>query len=126
MTDFGDSFELQTLLEADCFLHAKVVAGGNDVAAMGVGVWVEVAEEGEHFGGVAAAAEDDEDSGWCAAFAGLGRAVVEAGEDGENVELRTKKGVGVRMRWGLGWGMDWWMGEFEVLLTLAGGFGCWV
>lgn len=60
---------------------AEVVAASDDVGSVGVVGWIEGGEEGEHFGCVAAAAEDDEEVRWGAAFARGGRAAVEGGED---------------------------------------------
>lgn len=48
---------------------------------------VQICEEGEHFGGMAPAAEDDEKMGWAAAFAGEGTSGVGGGEDVEETEL---------------------------------------
>ena len=56
--------------EGLCASGAEVVPAAEDVASVCVSVGVEVGEEGEHFCCVAAAAEDDEDVGWCAAAAG--------------------------------------------------------
>ena len=61
---------LETGLEEDRFLRAEVVPGADDVAAVRVGGGIEVAQEGEHFGRVPAAAEDDKETGGHAAVAG--------------------------------------------------------
>lgn len=66
---------------------AKVVAAAHHVGSVCVGGWVERGEEGEHFRRVTAAAEDDEEVCWGAAFAGWGTAAVEGGEDVEETEL---------------------------------------
>ena len=66
---------------------AKVVAAAYHVGSVCVVGWVERGEEGEHFRRVTAAAEDDEEVCWGAAFAGRGTAAVEGGEDVEETEL---------------------------------------
>lgn len=71
---------------------AEAVAAAEDVGAVGVADRVEGREEGEHFGGVAAAAEDEEEVRWGAAFAGGRGAAVEGGEDVDEAEL-DKGGV---------------------------------
>lgn len=66
---------------------AEVVAAAHHVGSVCVVGRVERGEEGEHFRRVAAAAEDDEEVCWGAAFAGWGTAAVEGGEDVEETEL---------------------------------------
>lgn len=57
---------------------------------------IETAEEGEHFGCVAAAAEDYEEVCGCAALSGVWACAVGGGDDVEETEL----GSG---------GLDWWV-----------------
>lgn len=74
-------------LEFDGFLRGEVVAGGDEVGAVGVGEGVEGAEEGEHLCGVAAGAEDDKEAGGGAAADGGWGAGGEGGERGEEADL---------------------------------------
>lgn len=67
--------------------RAEVVPAPGYVSPVRVVRWVERREQGEHFGRVAAAAEDDEEVRWRAAFAGRGTAPVEGGEDVDETEL---------------------------------------
>ena len=60
---------------------AEVVPCPDDVRSMCVMRRVERGEQGEHFGRVTAAAEDDEEVGGRAALSGKGAAVVEGRED---------------------------------------------
>lgn len=95
----------KTSLELVGSLGAEVVAASGHVGSVGVVGRVERGEEGEHFGRVAAAAEDDEEVCGGAAFAGCGTPAVEGGEDVDEAEL-----------WGLvSLGSGWW-----VLVT----YGC--
>lgn len=69
------------------FSSAEVVAAPNHVGSVRVVGRVERSKQGEHFRRVPAAAEDDEEVRWCAAFAGRGTAAVEGGEDVDETEL---------------------------------------
>ena len=66
---------------------AEVVPRPDHVGSMCVMRRVERGEQGEHFGGVAAATEDDEEMGGRAALTGQGLAVVEGREDVDLAEL---------------------------------------
>lgn len=79
-------------LEFYSLLRGKVVAGGDEVGAMGVGEGVQVTEEGEHFCGVAARAESDEETGGRAAAEWRWRAGREGGEGGEEADLVGNNG----------------------------------
>lgn len=48
---------------------------------------IEAVQEGEHFGRVATAAEDDEEVGRCAALSGWGARAVGAGKNVDETEL---------------------------------------
>ena len=50
--------------EIRCSYRAHCVAATEDVGSVGVAVWFQAVEHGEHFCCVAAAAEDDEEVGW--------------------------------------------------------------
>lgn len=80
-------FQRKPLLKLVGSTSAKVVAAAHHVGSVCVVGWVERGEEGEHFRRVTAAAEDDEEVCWGAAFAGWGTAAVEGGEDVEETEL---------------------------------------
>ena len=67
--------------EFPCSSCAEVVACPDHVGSMCVMRRVERGEQGEHFGRVAAAAEDDEEVGGRPALTGRGAAVVEGRED---------------------------------------------
>jgi hypothetical protein len=74
----------QAALKIDSFECREGVARGDEVGAVDVAGWREMADHGEHFGGVAAGAEDDEDVRWGGAG---GRGGTARGEDGEDAEL---------------------------------------
>ncbi len=62
----------EQLLELVGLHGAELVAFPDDIAAVRVGAWVEVVQEAEHFGRVAAAAEDDEEAGGRLAVSAVG------------------------------------------------------
>ncbi len=90
----GDPLAIQGELEIFGSSGAEVVFAADDIASVGVAGGIETAEEGEHLGCVAAAAEDDEEVGGCVAFSGGRARAVGGGEDVEETEL----GVGL-LRW---------------------------
>lgn len=70
---------------------AELVAGTDDVCAVVVRMEVKICEEGEHFGGMPTAAEDDKEMGWTAALAGGRTSWIGSGEDVEETELERYK-----------------------------------
>lgn len=67
--------------------RAEVVAASDHVGPVRVVRRVERCQQREHFRRVAAAAEDDEEVRWRAAFAGKGTAPVDGGEDVDETQL---------------------------------------
>ncbi len=78
---------VETELEFCGSAGAEVVSAADYIAPVRVRGGIEAGEEGEHFGCVAAAAEDDEEVCGCAAFSGVWACVVGGGEDVEETEL---------------------------------------
>lgn len=66
------SLRRKQLLELVGFQCTELVAFADDVSAVRVGGWVEVVQEAEHFSGVAAAAEHDEETRGRSAFSAVG------------------------------------------------------
>lgn len=69
------------------FSGAEFVTTPNHVGSVCVIGGIERGDEGEHFGCVPAATEDNEKVGWCTAFAWRWTAAVEGWEDVDETEL---------------------------------------
>lgn len=80
----------KTSLEPPSFPSAEVVPASDHVGSVRVTGRVERGEEGEHFGRVPAAAEDDEEVRRRPACAWGWTAAVEGGEDVDEAELRDR------------------------------------
>lgn len=75
------------MFKIDSFSGAEVVAGADNVAAVSVGGWVEVGEEGQHFRRMASTTKDDEEVGWGASVPWKGACWVNCGKNIEKSEL---------------------------------------
>ena len=60
---FLPQFTTQLSLKIMSLLSRKLIGIGNKVSAVGISSWIEIADHGEEFGGVATGTEDEQEVG---------------------------------------------------------------